>query len=141
MFSLLKKRQHKEFNESILLDPKILVSNYQKILEFIANKLPNMRWEDNFLDEDICLNNTDEITKFHRVLKQFYIDYPLSTYKVKLYCDKKCKYLFEDLYNKEKLSQDISPITYVKSSFILNGKVQYKMIKISNCDFTLKQEK
>ena len=102
--------------------------------------MPKMRWQDNYLDEDIWANNVREIDKLHKALKNFYIDYPLSTYKMKLYCDKECIYLFKDLYNFKHLSQDKNPIDCVECSFILNGKEQYKKIKLSNCKFTLKKK-
>lgn len=140
MLNFLFKRQQNKVQKDIDgLNPDTLVYNYQKILEFTANRFPKMRWDDNYLDEDIWAKNTDEICKFHNEVKRFYIDYPLSTYKMKLYCDKNCKYLFEDLFNGKEVSQDENPITHVKCSFTLNGKTQHKMIKISKCKFTLKR--
>ncbi len=140
MLNFLFKRQRNKAQKDIDgLNPNTLVHNYKKILEFISIKMPKMRWQDNYLDEDIWANNVSEIDKLHKALKNFYIDYPLSTYKMKLYCDKNCKYLFEDLFNGKKVSQDVNPITHVKCSFTLNGKTQHKMIKISKCKFILKR--
>ena len=137
---LFKRQQNKVQNNIEELNQENLVFNYKKILEFISIKMPKMRWQDNYLDEDIWANNVSEIDKLHKALKRFYIDYPLSTYKMKLYCDKKCKYLFEDLYNSKHLSQDKKPIDCVKCSCISNGKKQYKKIKLASCKFTLKQD-
>lgn len=141
LFKNIIKKSDENVDENVVdINPTTLVHNYKKILEFISDKMSQMRWQDNYLDEDIWSNNINEIDKLHKALKRFYIDYPLSTYKMKLYCDKKCKYLFEDLYNSKHLSQDKKPIDYVKCLFILNGKEQQKKIKLSNCKFTLKKK-
>lgn len=141
MFEFLFKNMIKKSDENVVdINPTTLVHNYKKILEFISDKMSQMRWQDNCLDEDIWSNNINEIDKLHKALKRFYIDYPLSTYKMKLYCDKKCKYLFKDLYNSKHLSQDTKTIDCVKCSFISNSKKQYKKIKLASCKFTLKQD-
>lgn len=145
MFGINKKKD-KTYNikdkVQDILNPNDLVCNYKKVLDFVNEKsFPIMRWEDNFLDEDIWANNITVLDNFHKSLKYCFIDYPLDSYKVELYCDKKCKLLFNDLYSSYNncLTHDKYPNDIVKYSVKLNNKIIYKTMSIKDCVFTLKK--